>query len=89
MAVDLIVAVRKRFDGQRTVRYVSEIIEVMPPGDTDRPTVNRLFLPTGPDGRAVVAHTPSPAMLTRLETAGFNPHLLDLHRSPGPVGSWR
>src|SRR5450755_3996173 len=50
MAVDLIVHVRKRYDGTRTVRYVSEVLEVMPPGDTDRPSVNRLFLPSGPAG---------------------------------------
>ncbi len=89
MAVDLIVQVRKRYDGQRTVRYVAEILEVMPPGDTDRPAVNRLFLPTGPGGRAVAAHTPSPAMLARLEAAGFNSRLLDLHRPPAQPGNWR
>ncbi|HET9893568.1 MAG TPA: ATPase, T2SS/T4P/T4SS family [Streptosporangiaceae bacterium] len=82
MAVDLIVQVRKRFDGQRTVRYVAEIIEVMPPGDTDRPAVNRLFLPTGPNGRAAPAHTPSPPMMARLEAAGFDARLLDAHRGP-------
>jgi Flp pilus assembly CpaF family ATPase len=89
MAVDLIVQVRKRYDGQRTVRYVTEILEVMPPGDTDRPTVNRLFLPSGPGGRAVSAHTPSPPMMARLEAAGFNARLFDLHRPPAPQGNWR
>jgi Flp pilus assembly CpaF family ATPase len=89
MAVDLIVQVRKRFDGQRTVRYVAEILEVMPPGDTDRPTANRLFLPNGPGGRALAAHTPSSPMLARLEAAGFNSSLLDLHRSPQQQGNWR
>ncbi|HUD37545.1 MAG TPA: ATPase, T2SS/T4P/T4SS family [Streptosporangiaceae bacterium] len=89
MAVDLIVQIRRRYDGQRTVRYVAEILEVMPPGDTDRPTVNRLFLPSGPGGRAVAAHTPSPAMLTRLQAAGFSAHLLDQHRSSGLPGGWR
>jgi len=73
MAVDLIVHVRKRYDGHKTVRFVSEIVEVMPPGDTDRPAVNRLFLPEGPGGRAVAAHTPSSRMLARLEAAGFSP----------------
>ena len=93
MAVDVIVHVRKGHDGQRTVRFVSEILEVMPPGDTERPAVNRLFLPEGPGGRAVAAHTPSPGMLARLEAAGFSPPgpgLLDL-RPPGiPArpGSW-
>jgi Flp pilus assembly CpaF family ATPase len=89
MAVDLIVQVRKRFDGQRTVRYVSEIVEVMPPGDTDRPAVNRLYLPTGAGGRAAPAHSPSPAMMARLEAGGFDPHLLDAHRSPGLANGWR
>ncbi len=93
MAVDLIIQVRKRFDGQRTLRYVAEILEVMPPGDTDRPAVNRLFLPTGPGGRAAPAHSPSPSMMARLEAAGFDPHLLDVRRSPAPQGppgpGWR
>ena len=81
MAVDLIVHVRKRYDGQRTVRFISEILEVMPPGDTERPAVNRLFLPDGPGGRAVAAHTPSPGMLARLESAGYNSVLHD-RRAP-------
>ena len=89
MAVDLIIQVRKRYDGQRTVRYVSEILEVMPPGDSERPAVNRLFLPLGPGGRAAAAHTPSGPMLARLEAAGFNPHMLDLHKTPGQPGNWR
>jgi hypothetical protein len=55
----------------------------MPPGDTDRPTVNRLFLPGGPAGTAVAAHTPSPLMLTRLQAAGFQPGLLDRQRLAG------
>jgi Flp pilus assembly CpaF family ATPase len=81
MAIDLIVHVRKRYDGQRTVRFISEILEVMPPGDTERPAVNRLFLPDGPGGRAVAAHTPSPGMLARLESAGYNP-VLHERRAP-------
>lgn len=72
MAVDLIVHIRRGYDGTRTVRYVSEILEVMPPGDTERPAVNRLFLPDPRTGRAVPAHTPSPAMLARLAHAGFD-----------------
>jgi Flp pilus assembly CpaF family ATPase len=94
MAVDMIVHVRKRHDGTRTVRYVSEILEVMPPGDTERPAVNRLFLPEGPDGRAIAAHTPSPRMLARLAAAGFDPALLDRQRAAAqqamhPGGGWR
>ena len=81
MAVDLIVHVRRGYDGTRTVRYVSEILEVMPPGDTDRPAVNRLFLPDPQTGRAAAAHTPSAGMLSRLAAHGFDPGLLDQHRS--------
>jgi len=80
MAVDLVVHVRKRYDGRRTLRYVTEVVEVMPPGDTERPSVNRLFRPDGPDGRAAAAHTPSPALLGKLRSAGFDPGLLDRQR---------
>ncbi len=94
MAVDLVVHVRKRHDGKRTLRYVSEILEVMPPGDTERPTVNRLFLPEGPDGRAVAAHTPSPRLFGKLVAAGFDPGLLDRQRAAAQQamahrGGWR
>jgi pilus assembly protein CpaF len=89
MAVDLIVHVRKRHDGQRTLRYVSEILEVMPPGDTERPAVNRLFLPEGPDGRAIPAHTPSPQLLGRLVAGGFDPGLLDRQRAMARTDGWR
>jgi Flp pilus assembly CpaF family ATPase len=89
MAVDLIVHISKRYDGSRTVRYVAEILEVMPPGDTDRPSVNRLFLPTGPAGRAEAAHTPSPALLSRLADAGFDGSALDQHRAIAQRGRWQ
>ncbi|HBW20231.1 MAG: CpaF family protein [Streptosporangiaceae bacterium] len=88
MAVDLVVHVRKRHDGQRTVRYVSEVLEVMPPADTDRPTVNRLFLPEGPAGRAAAAHTPSSQLMERLVGAGFNPGLLERPQGAA-AGGWR
>jgi Flp pilus assembly CpaF family ATPase len=81
MAVDLIVHVRRGYDGARTVRFVTEILEVMPPGDTDRPAVNRLFLPDSQTGRATAAHTPSPGMLARLSAGGFDAGLLDQHRA--------
>jgi Flp pilus assembly CpaF family ATPase len=81
MAVDLIVHVRRGYDGARTVRFVTEILEVMPPGDTDRPAVNRLFLPDPQTGRAIAAHTPSPSMLARLSAAGFEAGMLDQHRA--------
>jgi Flp pilus assembly CpaF family ATPase len=82
MAVDLIVHVRRGYDGSRTVRFVTEILEVMPPGDTERPAVNRLFLPDVRTGRARPAHTPSPAMLARLTSAGFDASVLDQYRTP-------
>jgi Flp pilus assembly CpaF family ATPase len=73
MAVDLIVHVRKRYDGHRVIRYVAEICEVLPPGDTERPAMNRVFLPAGPGGVATWAHTPSAGLLARLEAGGFRP----------------
>ena len=79
MAVDLIIHVRRGYDGTRTVRFVSEILEVMPPGDTERPSVNRLFLPDASSGRASAAHTPSPGLLARLAAAGFEAGMLDQH----------
>jgi pilus assembly protein CpaF len=81
MAVDLIVHVRRGYDGARTIRFVTEILEVMPPGDTDRPAVNRLFLPDPQTGRAVAAHTPSPGMLARLSAVSFDAGRLDQHRA--------
>ncbi|HUZ22394.1 MAG TPA: ATPase, T2SS/T4P/T4SS family [Streptosporangiaceae bacterium] len=89
MAVDLIVHVRKRYDGTRTLRYVSEVLEVLPPADTERPAVNRLFLPEGPGGRAVPAHTPSPQLMERLVGGGFDPGLLDRQRATARTGGWR
>jgi Flp pilus assembly CpaF family ATPase len=89
MAVDLIIHVRKRYDGTRMVRYVSEVLEVLPPADTDRPAVNRLFLPEGPGGRALAAHTPSPGMLDRLMAAGFDPAALDRQRAVARNGARR
>lgn len=77
MAVDLIVHVRRRHDGRRTIRQVSEVLEVMPPGDSDRPAINRIFRPDGLGGRAVAARTPSPRLMARLATAGFDASLLD------------
>jgi len=69
---------------------VSEVLEVMPPGDTDRPAVNRLFLPDPQSGRAIAAHTPSAAMLGRLRGVGFDTSLLDQHKSyqQRPAGTW-
>ena len=90
MAVDLIVHLRRGFDGTRTVRFVSEILEVMPPGDTERPAVNRLFLPDPQTGRAMAAHTPSAGLLSRLSAVGFDAEMLDQHRflMRRPPGMW-
>ena len=90
MAVDLIVHVRRGYDGTRTVRFVSELLEVMPPGDTDRPAVNRLFLPDPTTGRAVATHTPSASLLNRLAAAGFDVAQLDQQRAAqhGLPGRW-
>jgi pilus assembly protein CpaF len=76
MAVDLVVHIRRGYDGARTTRFVSEILEVMPPADTDRPAVNRLYLPDPATGRAVPAHTPSPGLHARLAAAGFDSRML-------------
>jgi len=82
MAVDLIVHVRRGYDGRRTVRYVSEVLEVLPPGDTERPAVNRLFLPHPVTGRAVAAHTPSPGLAAMLQRGGLGPAL---HEQNGAI----
>jgi Flp pilus assembly CpaF family ATPase len=91
MAVDLIVHVRRGYDGTRTVRFVAEILEVMPPADTDRPAVNRLYLPDPATGRAVPAHTPSPGLLAKLAAVGFDSRALHdgLARLPRPEGWFR
>jgi pilus assembly protein CpaF len=87
MAVDLIVHVRRGYDGRRTVRYVSEVLEVLPPGDTERPAVNRLFLPHSATGRAVAAHTPSPRLAAMLQRGGLGPALLEQNGTV--TGAWR
>ncbi len=86
MAVDLIVHIRRGYDGQRTVRYVSEVLEVLPPGDTERPAVNRLFLPHSATGRAVAAHTPSPALAAILQRGGLS---TQLEQYGAGTGAWR
>lgn len=51
-------------------RYVSEVVEVLPPADTEEPATTRVYVP-GPNGRAV-PHT-LPQCATELEAAGFDP----------------
>jgi Flp pilus assembly CpaF family ATPase len=86
MAVDLIVHISMRHDGRRTIRYVTEILEVLPPGDSERPSVTRIFAPEGPGGRAISHRTPSTEMVRRLEAAGLSMQRLDAHAA---AGGWR
>ncbi len=73
MAVDLVVHLRHevRYEHGRPVnlRYVSEVLEVLPPADTEEPATNTVYAP-GPDGRAV-PHT-LPRCAADLEAAGFD-----------------
>ena len=73
MARPFVIHIRK--DPLNHQRYVSEVIEVLPPADGAQPSRNRVFVP-GPDGRAVAAHSLSPAAMTDLMAAGFNPDVL-------------
>lgn len=57
-------------------RFVTEIAEVGPIGDTGRPDLTRIFSPRPVDGRAVPDFPPSPALLADLLRHGFNPALL-------------
>ena len=56
-------------------RYVSEVIEVLPPADGAQPARNHVWVP-GPDGRAVPGHSLSPQALQDLLGAGFNADVL-------------
>jgi Flp pilus assembly CpaF family ATPase len=68
----VVVHIRK---GHDSARYVSEVIEVLPPADGVQPSRNQVFRP-GPDGRAVPAHSLSPETLRSLIDAGLNPAVL-------------
>jgi Flp pilus assembly CpaF family ATPase len=74
MAVDFVVHLTHEvvYDRGRPVnlRYVSEVVEVLPPSDTEEPAINSVYVP-GPDGRAV-PHT-LPQCAADLEAAGFDP----------------
>jgi Flp pilus assembly CpaF family ATPase len=73
MAVDFVVHITHhvRCDGGQPVnrRYVSQVMEVLPPGDTEEPSTNAVYVP-GPDGHAV-PHT-LPQCATDLQAAGFD-----------------
>lgn len=53
-------------------RHVTEVIEVLPPGDGAQPARNHVWVP-GPDGRAVPGHSLSQQALRDLMDAGFDP----------------
>lgn len=73
MAVDFVVhlAHEVRHEHGRTVnrRYVAEVLEVLPPGDTEEPATNHVYVP-GPDGRAQPRTLPQ--CTGDLERAGFD-----------------
>ena len=73
MAVDFVVHLSHRLHSEhgRPVnrRYVSEVVEVLPPGDTEEPAVNTIYVP-GPDGWAVPRTMPQ--CIAELEAAGFD-----------------
>ncbi|WP_433501704.1 CpaF family protein (plasmid) [Sphaerimonospora sp. CA-214678] len=71
MAVDFVVHMRR--DARTNRRYVSEVLEVLPPADTPMPSRNHIYRP-GSDGRAVPAT--SPQCIDELVAAGFDPALL-------------
>ncbi|MEU7890644.1 CpaF/VirB11 family protein [Microbispora bryophytorum] len=71
MAVDFVVHLRR--DVRTNRRYVTEVLEVLPPADTPTPARNHIYRP-GPDGRAAPAT--SPQCLDDLVAAGFDPAVL-------------
>lgn len=76
-AVDLVVHVTKHdtraADGSvRRARYVTEVLEVGQVADAGRPDTTRVFGPGPGGGRAVPDFPPSQALLTRLESVGFD-----------------
>jgi pilus assembly protein CpaF len=73
MARPFVVHIRK--DPATHQRYVSEVIEVLPPADGAQPSRNRVFSP-GPDGRAAPDHSLSHEAMDHLMAVGFNPGVL-------------
>ncbi|AIG74382.1 Flp pilus assembly protein, ATPase CpaF [Amycolatopsis japonica] len=80
-AIDLVVHVARAdhatAGGRRRQRFVTEIIEVGPVGDSGRPDTTRIFAPRPEDGRAVPAYPPSRDLLERLTRHGVDRHLFD------------
>lgn len=77
MTINLVVHLR--MDPATNTRFISEVMEVMAPGDSDLPSRNHIYRPTGPAGRAMPDITPQ--CLPRLKAAGFDPALLDPHNA--------
>lgn len=75
MAVDFVVHLRHETRHQHgrpaNLRYVSEVLEVLPPADTTEPAITSVYVP-GPDGRAI-PHT-LPQCAAELTEAGFDPY---------------
>lgn len=81
-AVDLVVHLKR--DRASGDRFVSEIIEVLPPGSTPEPSINRIFKP-GPGGRAVPTGF-TPKVIDELEAEGFDRRLLATRPDRPPNG---
>ncbi|WP_327591319.1 ATPase, T2SS/T4P/T4SS family (plasmid) [Nonomuraea sp. NBC_00507] len=90
MAVDFVVHLSR--DAATNHRYISEVIEVLPPADAPVPGRNYIFRP-GPDGRAVPT-TVRPQCEDDLVAAGFDPAAMRMPRRPlnghraGTGGVW-
>ncbi|MFC5830047.1 CpaF family protein [Nonomuraea insulae] len=84
MAVDFVVHLghdlRHNLDGPVNRRYVAQINEVLPPGDTVEPAVNRVYVP-GPEGRAIPNTIPQ--CIDELVAVGFDPALFAGHAWQG------
>ncbi len=82
MAVDFVAHLDRSTDAHgRPQRFVTEVLEVLPPADAVQPATNRVYT-AGEDGRAVPATTPQ--CLPELVAAGFDPAHLEAGRTwPG------
>lgn len=76
-AVDLVVHVRRSDAVGSRKRFVSQVLEVGPAGDTERPDATEVFSPRLADGRAVAAFPPSARLLDVLEQHGMDRAIFD------------
>lgn len=67
--------VHLRMDARTNQRFVSEVLEVLPPADNNLPSRNHVYRATGSAGRAIPAITPH--CLADLRAAGLDPAFLD------------